>query len=104
MARRTPSRTTRLGCLIAARVAVVAGACAVGCAAYTPARVGVKRLLLNGGVASTRVRMIEGVAYVPVADVADALKQRVKTRGPHYEIVVTNPKDKAGPKPGPRQQ
>ncbi|MDQ3813268.1 MAG: copper amine oxidase N-terminal domain-containing protein [Armatimonadota bacterium] len=44
------------------------------------------KLILNGKVASTDVRVINGKAYVPVADVAKALGMVVVKRSDGYEI------------------
>lgn len=45
-----------------------------------------QKLTLNGAVASTSVRVIGGQAYVPVADVAKALRQSVAKVPGGYEI------------------
>lgn len=45
-----------------------------------------QRLILNGQVASTRVIVVQGVAYVPLADVAKALGQTVVKVQGGYEI------------------
>jgi hypothetical protein len=47
------------------------------CTAMALAQTGIK-LILNGKTASTRVKMIEGEAWVPVKDVAGALGQSVQ--------------------------
>ncbi|HEU4742544.1 MAG TPA: hypothetical protein VFS50_13200 [Meiothermus sp.] len=45
-----------------------------------------QRLILNGQVASTRVIVVQGTAYVPLADVAKALGQTVVKVQGGYEI------------------
>ncbi|MBO1438499.1 hypothetical protein [Meiothermus sp. CFH 77666] len=45
-----------------------------------------QRLILNGQVASTRVIVVQGTAYVPLADVAKALGQTVVRVQGGYEI------------------
>lgn len=57
---------------------------AMACAAVYAAST--QTLTLNGKVASTRVEMLHGMAYVPVADVAAALGQQVVKRPGGYEI------------------
>ncbi len=57
-----------------------------GCAAFALAQGSLKKLVLNGKVASTRLKMIDGTAYVPVADVALALGQPLHTTADGYEI------------------
>jgi hypothetical protein len=57
-----------------------------GCAALALAQGSLKKLVLNGKVASTRVKVIDGMAYVPVADIAQALGQPVHTTAEGYEI------------------
>ncbi len=54
-------------------------------AAATPALAG-QKLVLNGKTASTNVRMINGSAYVSLADIARALGMIVVKRGDSYEI------------------
>ncbi len=54
-------------------------------AAATPALAG-QKLVLNGKTASTNVRVINGTAYVSLADVARALGMIVVKRGDGYEI------------------
>src|SRR6187551_156373 len=46
------------------------------------------RLILNGKVASTRVRMINGAPYAPLADIARATGQTLVKRGGGYEIIA----------------
>lgn len=58
----------------------------VGCAGLAFAQGTLKKLMLNGKVASTRVRLIDGTAYVPVADVAQALGQPVHATPEGYDI------------------
>ena len=57
-----------------------------GCAALALAQGTLKQLTLNGKVASARVKMIDGTAYVPVADVAQALGQPLRTTPSGYVI------------------
>jgi hypothetical protein len=59
----------------------------VGVATAAMAPVG-RTLILNGQVASRDVRLINGRPYVPLADVARALKQTVVTRAGGYEITA----------------
>ncbi len=60
--------------------------CLGGCAALAFAQGTLKQLILNGKVASARVKMIDGTAYVPVADVAQALGQPLRTTPGGYVI------------------
>lgn len=46
-----------------------------------------KKLYLNGQVASTDLRIIDGRSYVPVADVAKALDFTIQKREDGYELV-----------------
>ena len=46
------------------------------------------KLYMNGQVASSSLRIIEGRSYVPVADVANALGATIATRSDGYEIVM----------------
>jgi len=45
------------------------------------------KLYINNSVASSGVKVIDGKAYVPIADVAKALDMVVKKRGDGYEMV-----------------
>ena len=46
------------------------------------------RLILNGKVASTDVRMINGRPYAPLADIARATGQVLVKKGSGYEIIA----------------
>jgi hypothetical protein len=63
------------------------GVGALAAAAVALAQGGV-RLILNGKVASTNVRMINGQPYVPLADIARATGQVLVKRGSDYEIIA----------------
>jgi hypothetical protein len=62
------------------------GLCALA-AASALAQGGVK-LILNGKIASTNVRMINGRPYVPLADIAKATGQVLVRKGSGYEIIA----------------
>lgn len=47
-----------------------------------------RTLVINGRVASTELRVINGRVYAPLADIARAFGQRVVTRGTSYEITA----------------
>lgn len=55
-----------------------------------------QKLILNGAVASTNVRVIGGQAYVPVADVAKALGQNVAKIAGGYEIAAPGGANRVG--------
>jgi hypothetical protein len=63
------------------------GVCALAAAAAALAQGGI-RLTLNGKVASTNVRMINGRPYVPLADIARATGQVLVKKGSGYEIIA----------------
>jgi hypothetical protein len=67
--------------------AILCGAVALGVPMAALAQAGAK-LIINGKVASTNVRMINGQAYVPLADLARATGQTVVKRSDGYEIVA----------------
>jgi hypothetical protein len=67
--------------------AAALGLCALAAAAAAQAQGGVK-LILNGKVASTNVRMINGRPYVPLADLAKATGQVLVRKGSGYEIIA----------------
>lgn len=69
------------------RIAFVAAALLAAAAALGWSRLAGSRLYLNGKVASTEVIMHNGVAYVPVKDVAAALSMTVQARGDGYALV-----------------
>src|SRR5436189_1690352 len=67
--------------------ATALGLWAVAAAASARAQGSVK-LILNGKVASTDVRMINGRPYVPLADIARATGQVLVKKGSGYEIIA----------------
>lgn len=68
------------------RIQLIAALGIVGIAGLVYAQA-TRSLLINGKVASTDVRVINGKAYAPIADVARALGSTVVVRGSNYEIV-----------------
>lgn len=79
MAQRLPK-----GVLFGTSAALCVGVIAAG-AALAQA---VTTLKMNGKIASTKVRMINGQPYVPLADVAQATGQKLVKRGSAYEIIA----------------
>ncbi len=53
---------------------------------YAFARIAGTQLVINGSIASTRVRVIDGQAYVPIGDVARAFQMVVAQRPGGFEL------------------
>lgn len=70
------------------RIALMTGLFCAGGATVALAQAGVLKLFINGKLASTRVRMLDGTAYVPVSDVAKGLGQNVVTVPGGYGITL----------------
>jgi len=77
-----PSRSRRRA--LAGAIAAIIATAVLAAAAYAQATL---RLIVNGNVASTSVRMIGGSPYVKLADVARALDMQVVPRAGGYEMV-----------------
>jgi hypothetical protein len=69
------------------RAVLWAAVVGVGVASAALAQAG-SRLILNGKLASTNVRLINGQPYVPLADIARATGQTLVKRSNGYEIVA----------------
>src|SRR5690242_1785624 len=61
---------------------------AIGSASFVWAQSQGLRLIVNGTLASTSVRIIDGRAYAPISDVARALGMTVVNRPGSYEITT----------------
>ncbi len=67
-------------------VALITGVCLPVYAAPKTASKAASKLVMNGKTASTKVKIVGGGAYVPLADVARALGMVVVRRGDAYEL------------------